>query len=452
MDGEEEKDPAKDADDWISFPSLLLNTFSVTRNLEDGTLPETSGSRDDDMRHSSSGSRPPITGQQHLHDSSQNTRNEFDWAPCRAIIENGTIFAKVEKGKGRPTALLKKTKYSYKFNRYNIEQHLKKAYKTLEMKHGYDAFFKTQLERARLAADELLNGVQEAQTETRDPQEEPTQSSSTKGMIIRCVFKLPISSTGFINLKYVDAARSYARILFGEVPRRFRSESAATPEQEGIMNNVVEVTLKLSKVEYTAKNVYGVLEHVLEKWEKTQPPNGVTKYRKPEVSEGCIKIHEYFRLHSQTNQEIFNKWIHDKDAHLMLQLLFEGEHVEDLHVSYEVQPPSQVSYMCPASEEKLRKLKPIKKQLPYRHNSFPGIELVKIEECFAVLDDLSYVELQKRVGKSHIDTKQSTPENEESQSSNGSKMPRGGNFHCKSKGTQCSWNRKFLYTERQQRP
>jgi len=222
-----------------------------------------------------------------------------------------------------------------------------------------------------------------------------------------------MGSDGFVGFKYVESAKNFATRLFKEVPRQFRSQSAPIPEQdEGIKNNIVKVTLKLSKAEYNPKNANNVLSHVYDKWRKTRPPNGVKKQEPPYVSEGCIMIHEHFKLEAQADRETFEKWIHDEEAHLMLQLRFEGEPVEDLHVTYgDVKTLSQVSYVIPASEEILRKLKTIREKLPYRHDSFPDIKLVKIEECFGVLNDSSSTELQDRV-------KQPTTTIEESQSSN----------------------------------
>jgi len=375
--------------------------------------------RNDDTRQSSSSSRSRISRLQPSSDPSSSNKTEFKWEQYRAKIENGSICAKFVFGRGGPTGLLK---IDGSFNKYNIKEHLKKAYAGLEQKDGYTkdgytAFFERQMERAKVAANELINGIQEVQTENRDDLDE-THSSSTKGMAIRFSFK-PSDGSDRFSFKSVESAKNFARILFEEVPQQFRSLSAPIPEPEGcIENNTVEVTLKLSKAKYNPRNAYHVLESVFEKWNKTQPPNGVIKHQTPYVSEGCIMIHEHFKLEAQTSRETFEKWIHDEEAHPMLQLRFEGEPVEDLQIIYDVQTSSQVSYMIPASEEILRKLKTIRKKLPYRHDSLPDIELVKIEECFGVLNDPSSTELQEPVKEEHTDIEQPTTTNKESQSSN----------------------------------
>eukprot|EP00466_Bigelowiella_natans_P020669 jgi/Bigna1/77898/fgenesh1_pg.51_\ len=383
--------------------------------------------RNDDTRQSSSSSRSRISRLQPSSDPSSSNKTEFKWEQYRAKIENGSICAKFVFGRGGPTGLLK---IDGSFNKYNIKEHLKKAYAGLEQKDGYTkdgytAFFERQMERAKVAANELINGIQEVQTENRDDLDE-THSSSTKGMAIRFSFK-PSDGSDRFSFKSVESAKNFARILFEEVPQQFRSLSAPIPEPEGcIENNTVEVTLKLSKAKYNPRNAYHVLESVFEKWNKTQPPNGVIKHQTPYVSEGCIMIHEHFKLEAQTSRETFEKWIHDEEAHPMLQLRFEGEPVEDLQIIYDVQTSSQVSYMIPASEEILRKLKTIRKKLPYRHDSLPDIELVKIEECFGVLNDPSSTELQEPVKEEHTDIEQPTTTNKESQSSNNIKKMKSG--------------------------
>jgi len=173
--------------------------------------------------HRNDDTRQSIIELQPSYDPSSSNKTEFKWEQYRAKIENGSICAKFVNGRGGPTRLLK---IDGSFNKYNIKEHLKKAYASLEQKDGYTkdgytAFFERQMERAKVAANKLINGIQEVQTENRDDLDE-THSSSTKGMAIRFSFK-PSDGSDRFSFKSVESAKNFARILFEEVPQQFRS-------------------------------------------------------------------------------------------------------------------------------------------------------------------------------------------------------------------------------------
>eukprot|EP00466_Bigelowiella_natans_P019573 jgi/Bigna1/83897/fgenesh1_pg.118_\ len=187
--------------------------------------------------------------------------------------------------------------------------------------------------------------------------------------------------------------------VFAVIPREYRDEKTDTISRQMIADNsknetLVAVSLKLMKAKYSVSNVAKVLQRTLNLWDgTTQLPHGVYKGGSPVVTKGCIKITQFFKMGAVAKASEMLKWIFNEEKHLMSTLTFNGEAVSELDIEYfspdqsnKLGIPNKVWFVFPNVTEQLSQRvnsflqeHPFLEQQPYRHESFPDIELQQIK-------------------------------------------------------------------------
>mmetsp|Transcript_31063 Transcript_31063/g.52560 ORF Transcript_31063/g.52560 Transcript_31063/m.52560 type:complete len:308 (-) Transcript_31063:1026-1949(-) len=193
-------------------------------------------------------------------------------------------------------------------------------------------------------------------------------------------------------------AVEFMREVFGVIPKEYRDEAdieEAPVKQVSENETHVKVSLKLVKAKYCYKNVCKILKEALNMWESTtQLPKGVYKGGSPTVTEGCIKVSQFFKMGAEAKASEMLEWIFDEEKHLMSTLTFNGEAVTEPDIEYisanqanKSGIPNKVWFVFPkATEQLIRRVDsflqqhPCLEQQPYRHDSFPNVELQQIKK------------------------------------------------------------------------
>eukprot|EP00466_Bigelowiella_natans_P019591 jgi/Bigna1/91773/estExt_fgenesh1_pg.C_1180018 len=141
-------------------------------------------------------------------------------------------------------------------------------------------------------------------------------------------------------------AGEFMKKVFGVIPKEFRDEDAE--RKAGAIGEVsenvqkIKVSLKLMKLtapnfkaEYCWENVSRIWKNAVELWKRTNNlPKGVRKGESPIVTEGCIKITQFFKMRAEAKASEMLEWIFDKKRHLMSTLTFNGEAVTEPDIEY----------------------------------------------------------------------------------------------------------------------